>query len=113
MKSVNDVGIEVERPAVVGDEVGAAEEADGDGFGAADEAEDDGFGAADEAEDDGFGAADEAEDDGFGAADEAGDDINGFGCSSDFLGRRMNRAQDGDVVLGASVVEGEVDKSEV
>ena len=89
IKSVKDVGVEVERPAVVGDEVGAAEEA-----------EDDGFGAADEAEDDGFGAADVAEDD-------------GFGCSCDFFGRRMNRAQDSDVVLGASVVEGRVDKSEV
>ncbi len=89
MKSVKDVGVEVERPAVVGDRVEAA-----------DEAEDDGFGAADEAEDDGFGAADEAEDD-------------GFGYISDFFGRRRNRDQDSPVVLEASVVEGEVDKSEV
>jgi hypothetical protein len=63
MKSVKDVGVGVERLAVVGDEVGAAKEAEDNG---------DGFGAADVAEDDGIGAADVAEDD-------------GFGCSSDFL----------------------------
>ena len=89
MKLVKDVGVEVEGPAVVGDGVEAADAAEVDGLEAADAAEVDGFGAADEAEDD------------------------GFGYISDFFGRRRNRDQDSPVVLEASVVEGEVDKSEV
>ena len=56
MKLVKDVGVEVEGPAVVGDRVEAADEAEVDGLEAAGAAEVDGVGAAGAAEVDGLEA---------------------------------------------------------